>query len=73
MNKQEVLKALQDEYYAKIQFVYPPREGPTALNGASQSMWKEEKNMSDQLLTKVKRQNKIMVEFDGVATISRLD
>ena len=67
------LKALQDEYYAKIQFVYPPREGPTALNGASQSMWKEEKNMSDQLLTKVKRQNKIMVEFDGVATISRLD
>jgi len=36
-------------------------------------MWKEEKNMSDQLLTKVKRQNKIMVEFDGVATISRLD
>ena len=29
-------------------------------------MWKEEKNMSDQLLTKVKRQNKIMVEFEGV-------
>jgi len=67
------LTALQDEYYVKIQFVYPPKQGPTALNGASQSMWKEEKDMSDQLLTKVKRQNKIMVEFDGVATISRLD
>jgi hypothetical protein len=29
--------------------------------------------MSGELLTKVKRNNKIMVEFDGNATISRTD
>jgi hypothetical protein len=29
--------------------------------------------MTDQLLTKVRRQNKIMVELSGAATVSRLD
>jgi hypothetical protein len=29
--------------------------------------------MTGELLTKVKRNNKIMVEFDGNATISRTD
>jgi hypothetical protein len=29
--------------------------------------------MSDELLSKVKRQNKIVVEFKGAATISRTD
>jgi hypothetical protein len=36
-------------------------------------MWKEEKDMSVELLTKVKRNNKIFVEYTGSATISRLD
>jgi hypothetical protein len=36
-------------------------------------MWKEEKDMSGELIAKVKRQNKIMVEFKGSATISRTD
>jgi hypothetical protein len=36
-------------------------------------MWVEKKDMTDQLLTKVRRQNKIMVEMSGAATISRLD
>jgi hypothetical protein len=36
-------------------------------------MWKEEKDMSQELLTKVKRNNKIMVEFKGSSTISRAD
>ena len=64
---------LEDEWYAKLQFFYPPREGATAQDGISDIMWKEERDMSDQLLTKVKRQNKIMIEFKGSATISRTD
>ena len=68
------IKGLKDEYYAKLIFVYPPKtKGPTALDGISELMWVEEKDMSDQLLTKVKRQNKIMVELSGASTISRLD
>ena len=64
---------LEDEWYVKLQFFYPPREGVTAQDGISDIMWKEERDMSDQLLTKVKRQNKIMIEFKGSATISRTD
>ena len=67
------LKGLEDEWYAKLIFIYPGREGPTALDGKSSSMWKEEKDMSGQMLTKVKRQNKIMIEFRGSSTVSRTD
>ena len=66
-------KGLEDEYYAKIVFVHPPREGATAQDGVSPAMWKQEKDMSDEMVTKVKRNNKIMVEFKGSATISRTD
>jgi hypothetical protein len=66
-------KGLEDEWYANLQFFYPPRKGATAQDGISNLMWKEEKDMSDQLLTKVKRQKKIMIEFKGSGTISRLD
>ena len=67
-------KGLEDEWYAKIQFVYPPRDnGSTARDGISQVAWKENKDMSGELLSKVKRNNKIMVEFKGTATISRTD
>ena len=67
-------KGLEDEYYVKLNYVYPPREKiPTALDGVSKTMWVVKKDMTDQLLTKVKRQNKIMVEMSGAATISRLD
>ena len=64
---------LEDEWYAKIQFVYPPREGATAQDGISDTMWREEKDMSGELLSKVKRNNKIMIEFKGTSTISRTD
>ena len=64
---------LEDEWYAKLQFVYPPREGATAQDGISDTMWREEKDMTGKLLTKVKRQNKIMIEFKGLSTISRTD
>ena len=64
---------LEDEWYAKLQFVYPPREGATAQDGISDTMWREEKDMTGKLLTKVKRQNKIMIEFKGTSTISRTD
>ena len=67
------LKGLKDEYYARLIYTYPPKEGTTALDGVSQTKWKEEKDMSGELLSKVKRQNKIMVEFKGSATISRLN
>ena len=64
---------LEDEWYAKLQFVYPPRDGATAQDGISDTMWREEKDMSGQLLTKVKRQNKIMIEFKGTSQITRTD
>ena len=47
--------------------------GPSAKDGIAKTAWKEEKDMSGELLTKVKRNNKIMIEFKGAATISRTD
>jgi len=65
---------LDDEWYSKFQFFHPPREnGPTALDGISDVAWKENKDMSGELLSKVKRSNKIFIEFKGSATISRAD
>ena len=67
-------KGLEDEYYVKLNYVYPPRERiPTALDGVSKEMWVKKKDMTDQLLTKVRRENRIMVELSGAATVSRLD
>ena len=67
-------KGLEDEWYAKIQFIYPPKNnGPTALDGISDLAWKENKDMSGELLSKVQRNNKIMIEFKGSSTISRTD
>ena len=67
-------KGLEDEWYTKIQFIHPPRSGPSLQDGlVNSNMWKEEKDMSQELLTKVKRNNKIMVEFKGSSTISRAD
>ena len=65
---------LKDEWYAKLQLVHPPRNnGPTALDGISDTAWNKNKDMSDELLSKVKRNNKIMIEFKGSSTISRSD
>jgi hypothetical protein len=67
-------KGLEDEWYAKFRFVHPPRNnGPTAKDGISENAWKENKDMTGELLSKVKRNNKIMIEFKGTATISRTD
>ena len=62
-----------DEWYTKLRFVHPPVDGPTALDGRSDSAWKESRDMSGELLSKVNRQNKIMIEFKGTGTISRTD
>tara|TARA_B100001989_G_C24451557_1_gene419250 strand:- start:56 stop:892 length:837 start_codon:yes stop_codon:yes gene_type:complete len=65
---------LKDEWYAKIMFIHPPRTGPSLQDGfLSSDTWKEEKDMSGELLKKVKRNNKIVVEFKGLSTISRTD
>ena len=65
---------LKDEWYAKIMFIHPPRTGPSLQDGfLSSNTWKEEKDMSGELLKKVKRNNKIVVEFKGLSTISRTD
>ena len=65
---------LDDEWYSKFQFFHPPRANePTALDGISATKWKENKDMSGELLSKVKRSNKIMIEFKGLSTISRTD
>ena len=67
-------KGLEDDWYAKIKFVHPPRNnGPTVMDGISQNAWKENKDMSSELLSKVERNNKIMIEFKGSSTISRTD
>ena len=42
-------------------------------DGIASTAWKEDKDMTSELLTKVKRQNKIVVEFNVTTTISRLD
>ena len=67
------LSGLEDEWYAKLMFFYPPKEGPSAQDGLSETMWKEERDMSGELLTKVKRNNKIMIEFKGKSKITRTD
>ncbi|MDC3000327.1 inverse autotransporter beta domain-containing protein [Candidatus Pelagibacter sp.] len=64
---------LDDEYYAKIMFVHPPRNTASISDGISSDMWRAQKDMSDEMLTKVKRNNKIMVEFSGSASIVRAD
>jgi len=67
-------KGLKDEWYAKINLIHPPRTGPSLQDGIiSNTVWKEEKDMSEELLTKVQRNNKIVVEFKGLSTISRTD
>ena len=43
------------------------------LDGLASTPWKEEKDMTGELVSKVKRQNKIVVEFNVTTTISRLD
>ena len=68
------LKGLKDEYYARLSYIYPPKTtGPTVLDGISRIIWEEEKDMSDELLTKVKRNNRIFVEYTGSAIVSRMD
>ena len=69
------IKSLKDEYYARLFYTYPPKITSSTLltDGLSSTMWKEEKDMSVELLTKVKRNNKIFVEYTGSATVSRLD
>ena len=69
------IKSLKDEYYARLFYTYPPKINSSTLltDGLSSRIWKEEKDMSVELLTKVKRNNKIFVEYTGSATISRLD
>lgn len=66
-------KGIEDEWFARIMFIHPPKEGPSAKDGIAKTAWKEEKDMTGELLTKVKRNNKIMIEFKGSATISRTD
>ena len=66
-------EGLDDEYYVKLMFVHPPRNGPTLSDGISGDMWRKQTDMSDQMLTKVKRNNKIFVEFSGSASIVRAD
>ena len=60
--------------FVKISFVFPPREGPTASTDLIADAAFPDGDMSSQLLSKVKRSNKITLESEGVGvTISRLD
>ena len=64
-------EGLEDEYETNLTFNWPPREGPTALDGIASTAGNSEKNMREELLDKVDRNNKIVVQFVGTATISR--
>ena len=64
---------LDDQWYGKLRFVHPPVDGPTALDGYSDTPWKENRDMSGELLSKVTRHNKIFIEYKGTGTISRTD
>lgn len=67
-------KGLNDEFFVNLLFNFPPKKSPSlTVNGISNAAWKEERNMSGELLSKVERQNKIFVEFKGASTISRSD
>ena len=67
-------EGLNDEFFVNLLFNFPPKESPSlTVNGISNTAWKEDKDMSGELLSKVDRQNKIVVEFKGNATISRTD
>ena len=67
-------KGLEDEYYFNIIFTFPPKDGPSLTkDGIASTAWKENKDMTGELLSKVDRQNKIVVEFDVTTSISRLD
>ena len=60
--------------FVKISFVFPAREGPTASTDFIADEAFPDGDMSSQLLSKVKRSNKITLESEGVGvTISRLD
>ena len=60
--------------FAKISFVFPARKGPAASTDFISDAAFPEGDMSSQLLSKVKRSNKITLESEGVGvTISRLD
>ena len=60
--------------FAKIAFVYPPREGPSASTDFVSDEAFPDRDMRSQLLSKVKRSNKITLESEGVGVIiSRLD
>jgi len=60
--------------FAKLSFVFPPREGPAASADFIADEAFPGGDMSSQLLSKVKRSNKITLESEGVGvTISRLD
>ena len=60
--------------FAKLSFVFPPREGPAASTDFIADEAFPGGDMSSQLLSKVKRSNKITLESEGVGvTLSRLD
>ena len=60
--------------FVKLSFVFPPREGPAASTDFIADEAFPGGDMSSQLLSKVKRSNKITLESEGVGvTISRLD
>jgi hypothetical protein len=60
--------------YGKLTLIYPPKNsGKTLIDGFVDTVaWRSNVDMTEKLLDKVERSNKIVVEFGGV-TISRED
>ena len=55
--------------FAKIMFVYPPRERVTATNNLVGEKAFSQIDMSDELLSKVRRSNKQVIESEGTGVV----
>tara|TARA_Y100001970_G_scaffold179232_2_gene218146 strand:- start:78 stop:962 length:885 start_codon:yes stop_codon:yes gene_type:complete len=55
--------------FAKIMFVYPPRERVTATNNLVGEKAFSQIDMSDELLSKVRRSNKQIIESEGTGVV----
>ena len=65
-------KGLEDEYYAKVQFIYPPKEGPTALDGVSEEMWADNKDMSGNYYLKLRDKIKLWLNLKDLQQFQEL-
>ena len=58
-----------DKNYVSLSFVYPPKNRPSLSDNKLSKIAFEESDVSDELLSKVRRVNKVVVELEGSVTV----